>query len=110
MPPCGHNMLMVSVQRTAIYCATVLGLWDLLTLNICSHRRDLVTICARIHKQVHCRKTRLMIENFYVEYSSSDNAFDESEKAEVEFSHATPETDLDAYDELEALDEMIVGM
>tara|TARA_B100000676_G_C18045807_1_gene827848 strand:+ start:1184 stop:1339 length:156 start_codon:yes stop_codon:yes gene_type:complete len=51
-----------------------------------------------------------MIENFYVEYSSSDNAFVESEKAEVEFSHATPETDLDAYDELEALDEIIVGM
>ena len=69
-----------------------------------------MTICARIGSQVHCRKTRLMIENFYVEYSSSDNAFVESEKAEVEFSHATPETDLDAYDELEALNEIIVGM
>ena len=101
---------MRSVQNDTTSRVTMLKLWDLLTLNICSHRRDLVTICARIGSQVHCRKTRLMIENFYVEYSSSDNAFVESEKAEVEFSHATPETDLDAYDELEALDEIIVGM
>ena len=51
-----------------------------------------------------------MIENFYVEYSSSDNAFDESEKAGAAFLRATPEIDLDAYDELEALDEIFVGM
>ena len=51
-----------------------------------------------------------MIENFYVEYSSSDNALDESEKAGVQFPNATPEIDLDAYDELEAFDEIIVGM
>ena len=51
-----------------------------------------------------------MIENIYVENISFDNAFDDSEKAGVDFSHATPELDLDAYDELEALDEIIVGM
>ena len=51
-----------------------------------------------------------MIENPYIEYLSSNNASDESDKAVVEFSHATLETDLNAYDELEALDEIIVGM
>ena len=51
-----------------------------------------------------------MFENFYVENISFDNAFDDCENAGADFSHATPETDLDAYDELEALDEIIVGM
>ena len=32
------------------------------------------------------------------------------EKAMVALSHTSPEIDLDAYDELEALDEIIVGM
>ena len=51
-----------------------------------------------------------MIEIHCVEYSLSDNAFGESEKAGVQFPKATPETDLDIYDELEALDEIFVGM
>ena len=51
-----------------------------------------------------------MIKNFYVDYTSSDIVIEQSEKAGVGALHATPETDLDAYDELEALDEIIVGM
>ena len=51
-----------------------------------------------------------MFEKYSAEYSLSDNAFDLSDKSGVEFSHATPEIDLDAYDEFEALDEIIVGM
>lgn len=50
-----------------------------------------------------------MIEKYNAEYSLSDNAFKLSDKAGVEF-HANPEIDLDAYDEFEALDEIIVGM
>ena len=49
--------------------------------------------------------------------TTCSNGFGESEQAGVDFSQATPETDLDAYDELEApdeilevLDEIIVGM
>ena len=99
---------MVSVQNTTTCCDTVLGLWDLLTLNICSHRRDLGRICARNITEEHCRKTCLMIEKYNAEYSLSDNAFKLSDKAGVEF-HANPEIDLDAYDEFEALDEIIVG-
>ena len=69
-----------------------------------------MTIYARIFNRAICRKALLMTETFYVECLPSDNALDGSKKAGVQFPHATPETDLDAYDELEALDEIIVGM